>query len=154
MYPSLEEIERYFSEHTVCKPYIMCEYCHAMGNGPGDLEDYFRLMEREERICGAFVWEWCDHAPAIGKDNQGRQRYRYGGDFGEVLHDGNFCADGLVSSDRTPHPGLLEYKNVLRPLRVAAADLANGWITLKNHLDFVSPKGRIDIKIVLRRPAR
>ena len=149
MYPSLEEIERYFSEHTVCKPYIMCEYCHAMGNGPGDLENYFRLMEREERICGAFVWEWCDHAPAIGKNNQGRQRYRYGGDFGEVLHDGNFCADGLVSSDRTPHPGLLEYKNVLRPLRVAAADLANGWITLKNHLDFVSPKGRIDIKIVL-----
>lgn len=149
MYPSLEEIERYFSEHTVCKPYIMCEYCHAMGNGPGDLENYFRLMEREERICGAFVWEWCDHAPAIGKDKQGRQRYRYGGDFGEVLHDGNFCADGLVSSDRTPHPGLLEYKNVLRPLRVAAADLANGWITLKNHLDFVSPKGRIDIKIVL-----
>lgn len=146
MYPSLEEIERYFSEHTVCKPYIMCEYCHAMGNGPGDLENYFRLMEREERICGAFVWEWCDHAPAIGKNNQGRQRYRYGGDFGEVLHDGNFCADGLVSSDRTPHPGLLEYKNVLRPLRVAAADLANGWITLKNHLDFVSPKGRIDTR--------
>lgn len=148
MYPPIERIQEYFKEHAVCKPYIMCEYCHAMGNGPGDLEDYFRVMDREARICGAFVWEWCDHAPAIGKNAQGRQQYRYGGDFGEVLHDGNFCADGLVSSDRTPHTGLLEYKNVLRPLRVAAADLANGWITLKNEMDFVSPKGRISVKLV------
>ena len=149
MYPDIWEIDAYFKEHTICKPYIMCEYCHAMGNGPGDLEDYFRVMEREDRICGAFVWEWCDHAPAIGKNEEGRQRYRYGGDFGEVLHDGNFCADGLVSSDRTPHPGLLEYKNVLRPLRAVSADLANGRITLKNYFDFVSPKGLIEVKIIL-----
>lgn len=149
MYPPMEQIQDYFKQHTVCKPYIMCEYCHAMGNGPGDLEDYFRLMEKEDRICGAFVWEWCDHAPAIGPDAQGKPRYRYGGDFGEVLHDGNFCADGLVASDRTPHPGLLEYKNVMRPLRVVASDLANGWIMLKNHLDFVSTKDRIDLKILL-----
>ncbi len=149
MYPSTEEIEQYFKEHTVCKPYILCEYCHAMGNGPGDLEDYFRLFEREKRICGAFVWEWCDHAPFVGTNAQGKKMYRYGGDFGETLHDGNFCADGLVSSDRTPHPGLLEYKNVLRPLRVVSADLSHGSITLKNQLDFVSPKGLIQIDITL-----
>lgn len=149
MYPSLEEIRNYFKQHTVCKPYILCEYAHAMGNGPGDLEDYFRVFEKEDRICGAFVWEWCDHAPCIGENADGRRRYRYGGDFGEILHDGNFCADGLVSSDRTPHPGLLEYKNVLRPLRVAASDLANGRILLKNHLDFVSPSGLIELRCVL-----
>ncbi len=149
MYASTEEIEQYFKEHTVCKPYILCEYCHAMGNGPGDLEDYFRLFEREGRICGAFVWEWCDHAPFVGINAQGRKMYRYGGDFGETLHDGNFCADGLVSSDRTPHPGLAEYQNVLRPLRVVSADLAHGSITLKNQLDFVSPRGLIQIEITL-----
>lgn len=137
MYPSIEDIQAYFKEHTVCKPYILCEYCHAMGNGPGDLEDYFRLFEKEARICGAFVWEWCDHAPYVGRDRNGRPKYRYGGDFGEILHDGNFCADGLVASDRRVHTSLLEYKNVLRPVRVVLADLANGRILLRNHLDFL-----------------
>ena len=145
MYPSIAEIERYFVEHTVCKPYILCEYSHAMGNGPGDLEAYFRLMEKEARMCGGFVWEWCNHAPFVGVNAKGRRMYRYGGDFGETLHDGNFCADGLVASDRTPTPGLLEYKNVLRPLRVASADLANGRITLKNQLDFANACGLIDV---------
>ena len=149
MYPSIEEIRRYFREHTVCKPYILCEYSHAMGNGPGDLEAYFQEFEREPRMCGGFIWEWCDHAPCVGVNAAGRKMYRYGGDFGETLHDGNFCADGLVSSDRTPHPGLLEYQNVLRPLRVASADLASGKITLKNQLDFVSTRGLIALECTL-----
>lgn len=139
MYPSIEDMKRYFTAHTIFKPYILCEYCHAMGNGPGDLEDYFRFFESEPRVCGAFVWEWCDHAPFVGVNARGQKMYRYGGDFGENLHDGNFCADGLVSSNRTQHPGLLEYKNVLRPVRAVNADLARGKITIKNMMDFVMP---------------
>lgn len=145
MYPPIEDIQAYFREHTVCKPYVLCEYCHAMGNSPGDLEDYFRLFEGEERICGAFVWEWCDHAPRVGEDRDGRPIYRYGGDFGEILHDGNFCADGLVASDRRAHTALLEYKNVLRPIRAVSADLANGRILLRNHLDFLRSDELVEI---------
>ncbi len=141
MYPSQEAIKTYFAEHPDCKPLILCEYCHAMGNGPGDLEDYFQVMEQEKRMCGGFVWEWVDHAPCVGVNEKGQKMYRYGGDFGESLHDGNFCVDGLVSSDRTVHPGLLEFKNVMRPLRVSGAELEKGKLTLRNHLDFVSPKG-------------
>ncbi|MBQ2028118.1 MAG: beta-galactosidase [Clostridia bacterium] len=148
MYPTLESIQKYFREHTVGKPYILCEYCHAMGNGPGDLEDYFRVFEKEDRICGAFVWEWCDHAPCVGINARGQRMYRYGGDYGEVLHDGNFCADGLVSSDRTVHPGLIEFKNVHRPLRVLAADLQNGWLRFKSYLDFVSSAQTAELECV------
>lgn len=138
MYPPLNDISAYFNDHIIRKPYIMCEYSHAMGNGPGDLEDYWQMMNNEDRMCGGFVWEWCDHAPYVGKNNLGAPMYRYGGDFGETLHDGNFCVDGLVSSDRTVHPGLIEFKNVHRPVRVISYDSENGTITLKNHLDFAN----------------
>ena len=146
MYASVEDLQRYFKEHTICKPYIYCEYCHAMGNGPGDLEDYFRIFDKEERICGAFVWEWCNHAPYVGDNAEGVPCYRYGGDFGEYEHDGNFCADGLVASDRTPTTGLYEYKNVCRPVRIVNADVANGKLTLKNYLDFSSPASLLHIE--------
>ena len=146
MYPTLESIDNYFKAHTVGKPYILCEYCHAMGNSPGDLEDYFRVFEKEDRICGAFVWEWCDHAPCIGTNERGQRMYRYGGDFGEVLHDGNFCSDGLVSSDRTVHPGLLEFKNVHRPLRALASDLQNGWLRFRSYLDYVSSAQAVTVE--------
>ena len=100
------------------KPYILCEYAHSMGNGAGDYEDYFALIDKYDCICGAFVWEWCDHAVYKGTARDGRAIYYYGGDHGEYPHDGNFCLDGLVYPDRTPHTGLLEYKNVHRPARV------------------------------------
>ena len=102
------------------KPYILCEYAHSMGNGAGDYEDYFELIDRYDCICGAFVWEWCDHAVYKGTAQDGRAIYYYGGDHGEYPHDGNFCMDGLVYPDRTPHTGLLEYKNVHRPARVVS----------------------------------
>ncbi|MBE5997993.1 MAG: DUF4981 domain-containing protein [Sarcina sp.] len=114
-------------EMTGCqpdKPYILCEYAHSMGNGAGDYEDYFRLIEQYDCICGAFVWEWCDHAIYKGTAGDGRAVYYYGGDHGEYPHDGNFCMDGLVYPDRTPHTGLLEYKNVHRPARIVS--LAQG----------------------------
>lgn len=139
MYPSLEEIKKELVAYGD-KPYIMCEYCHAMGNGPGDLEDYFELIHSEEKMCGGFIWEWCDHAIDMGKTIEGKKMYAYGGDHNEYPHDGNFCMDGLVYPDRTPHTGLMEFKNVHRPVRVTAFDAGNGTLTIKNYMNFVNLK--------------
>ena len=150
MYPSIADIDRYFEEDAIGKPYILCEYCHAMGNGPGDLEDYFQCFHRHEGHCGGFIWEWCDHAVVLGKTADGQIRYGYGGDSGETLHDGNFCMDGLVYPDRRPHTGLAEYKNVLRPARIVDADVAGGRITLWNTLDFTSLQDAVSIRWDIR----
>lgn len=135
MYPALEEIEEYF-EKDGSKPFLLVEYCHSMGNGPGDFEDYFRLIHENDSMCGGFVWEWCDHGVYAGKAENGKARYLYGGDFGETVHDGNFCMDGLVYPDRRPHTGLLEYKNVHRPARVVSYDQKTQEIRFHNYLDF------------------
>ena len=149
MYPSVEWIgTRYFGEQDPQDnypgsrfykqnkyPLVLCEYIHAMGNGPGDAEDYQKLIYQHDRFCGAFVWEWCDHAMEIGRDADGRPIYGYGGDFGEFPHDGNFCVDGLVAPDRTPHNGLKEFANVIRPFRVLN-ERFTGEIELANKLDF------------------
>ncbi len=116
------------------KPFVLCEYCHAMGNGPGDLEDYQQLFMQYDGLCGGFVWEWCDHALYEGIAPDGRAKYLYGGDSGEFPHDGNFCMDGLVYPDRRPHTGLLEFKNVLRPARITLDE--EGRFILRNLLDF------------------
>ncbi|MEN3271105.1 MAG: beta-galactosidase [Pseudonocardia sp.] len=100
-------------------PFVLCEYAHAMGNGPGGLTEYQDLFEKYPRCQGGFVWEWIDHGLAK-KAADGSSFYAYGGDFGEVLHDGNFVADGLVFPDRTPSPGLLEFKKVIEPVRISA----------------------------------
>ena len=139
MYPSLEEIKKELAEYGD-KPYIMCEYCHAMGNGPGDLEDYFALIHSEEKMCGGFIWEWCDHAIDMGKTIEGKKKYAYGGDHNEYPHDGNFCMDGLVYPDRTPHTGLMEFKNVHRPVRVTGFDPEKGILTIHNYMNFVNLK--------------
>ena len=139
MYPGLDEIEEYFSGEVcgeVNKPYILCEYCHSMGNGPGDFEDYFELIEKQDAFCGAFVWEWCDHAIDKGETVNGKEVYFYGGDHGEYPHSGSFCMDGLVYPDRTPHTGLLEYKNVHRPARAVSYNQESGELILHNYLDF------------------
>lgn len=137
MYPSFETIEDYQNSNPD-KPLLLCEYCHAMGNGPGDLEDYFHRIENSDGICGGFVWEWCDHATWEGETETGQPRYCYGGDHAEYPHDGNFCVDGLVYPDRTPHTGLLEYWNVYRPARVVAYQQAEGILILHNYLDFTN----------------
>ena len=135
MYPALSEIEEYL-EKDGSKPFLLVEYCHSMGNGPGDLEDYFQIIQKDARMCGGFVWEWCDHAIAHGQAENGKTKYYYGGDHGETIHDGNFCMDGLVYPDRTPHTGLLEYKNVYRPVRVVFYDEKTGRLVLHNYMDF------------------
>jgi len=99
-------------------PFLLCEYAHAMGNGPGGLRDYRELFEAHPRLAGGFVWEWIDHGIAR-TSTDGTPYYAYGGDFGEQVHDGNFVIDGLVFPDRTPSPGLLEYKKVNEPVRIS-----------------------------------
>lgn len=131
MYPPLSEINEYL-DNRGDKPFLLVEYCHAMGNGPGDLEEFWGKVRADARMCGGFLWEWCDHA-VLDADGH----FRYGGDFGEYPHDGNFCVDGLVSPDRIPHIGLLEVKNVYRPLR-CDYDQARGLLRIENtadHLD-------------------
>ncbi|MEU4167788.1 glycoside hydrolase family 2 TIM barrel-domain containing protein [Streptomyces sp. NPDC026665] len=98
-------------------PFILCEYGHAMGNGPGGIADYQRLFTSYDRLQGGFVWEWIDHG--IRDERHG---FAYGGDFGEELHDGNFVCDGLLFPDRTPSPGLVEYKKVIEPVRIERGD--------------------------------
>jgi beta-galactosidase len=115
-------------------PFILCEYAHAMGNGPGGLSEYQELFERHTRCQGGFVWEWIDHG-LRQPTADGGERFAYGGDFGEPLHDGNFVADGLLFPDRTPSPGLLELKKVIEPVRIAG-DAAAGRLRVTNLHDF------------------
>ena len=135
MYPALSEIQEYLDKDG-SKPFLLVEYCHSMGNGPGDFEDYFQMIQNNDKMCGGFVWEWCDHAIAHGTAENGKAIYAYGGDHGEEIHDGNFCVDGLVYPDRTVHTGLLEYKNVYRPARVISYNKESGELVLHNYMDF------------------
>ncbi len=98
-------------------PFVLCEYGHAMGNGPGGLWEYQELFERHPRCAGGFVWEWIDHGLRT-RTADGAEFFAYGGDFGEPVHDGNFVADGLLFPDRTPSPGLAELKKVVEPVRI------------------------------------
>lgn len=136
MYASTEQIDEYFANPENTRPFIQCEFIHAMGNGPGDIEDYMELMYKYDGYCGGFAWEWCDHAVYGGTTPDGKKIYRYGGDFGDAHNDGNFCMDGLVYPDRTPHTGLLEYKNCLRPVR--AEKSTGNTVILRNTLDFTN----------------
>ena len=136
MYPQLDFIREYCENPQNDKPLILCEYIHAMGNGPGDAEDYQELIDKYENFCGGFVWEWCDHAIYMGRTKTGKEMYFYGGDFDEVVDDGNFCMDGLVYPDRTPHTGLIEYKNVIRPLRAVEYDPRHHAVLLRNQKAF------------------
>lgn len=146
MYDSLEMIDTYLSKEEDKKPYILCEFVHAMGNGPGDIEDYFEKIYSEPRFVGGFIWEWCDHAIYMGKTANGKDKFFYGGDSGEYPHDGNFCVDGLVFPDRRVGTGLLEYKNVIRPVRARLENAETGEIYFENKLDFTNLKDYVTVR--------
>ncbi|XMB85247.1 glycoside hydrolase family 2 TIM barrel-domain containing protein [Mycoplasmatota bacterium WC44] len=99
------------------KPRIICEYAHAMGNGPGGLSEYQEVFDSYKAIQGHFVWEWCDHGIKT-VDSVGEVYYKYGGDFGDFPNNKNFCIDGLIFPDQKPSPGLIEYKQVIAPIKV------------------------------------
>ena len=110
------------------RPFFLCEYSHAMGNGPGDLMDYWKIIEKNEQLIGGCIWEWADHVAPMADGHLG-----YGGDFGEETHDANFCCDGLVFSDRSFKSGSYEAKYAYQPLR---SEWNNGVLTLINKFDF------------------
>lgn len=139
MYPSLEELKSLPDADKYNRPVVLCEYCHAMGNGPGDLEAYRNVFYSDDRYCGGFVWEWCDHSVVTGSNADGTEQFGYGGDFGERHNDGNFCLDGLVYPDRRVHTGLREVKQVYRPVRVEKTDELNKF-RFNNILEFSRPE--------------
>ena len=139
MYPSTEWCESYLLKakiKNINKPLLLCEYSHAMGNGPGDIKDYWDIIYNDDRFMGGFVWEWFSHGLYDGKIENGKPRFLYGGDFGEAYHDGNFCIDGLVSPDVRALPGLKELKSIMKPFRVTPIDLSNGIFDITNGYDF------------------
>ncbi|KMZ43610.1 MULTISPECIES: beta-galactosidase subunit alpha [Bacillales] len=135
MYSSVEKMIQHGENEHLQKPHIMCEYAHAMGNGPGGLRDYANVFDKYQRLQGGFVWEWIDHGLRQYTPD-GREYYAYGGDFGDYPTNGNFVIDGLIRPDRTPSPGLLEYKKVIEPIVVEATDLESGLVTITNRYDF------------------
>ncbi len=137
MYPSVEDIVRVYGDSKkVKKPFYLCEYCHAMGNGPGDLEAYWQAIYKYDWFFGGCVWELLDHSVDIG--TVGDPKFIYGGDFGTFPNDGNFCVDGLLYPDRRPHTGMLELKQVMRPCRMVAFDAKRGNVTLWNTRHFTN----------------
>ena len=144
MYTSPEDMRKFLENDEEKRPFMLCEYCHAMGNGPGDLEDYHDTFYSNERFCGGFVWEWSDHAIILGKTDDGMVKYGYGGDSGEKHNDGNFCMDALTYPDRTPHTGLLELKQVYRPVRVEKG--GKGVFLFRSFLEFVNAGDFLDCR--------
>lgn len=149
MYSTYQVIDDYFADPANKKPYLLCEFAHAMGNSPGDLEGYFDRIYGIPGFAGGFVWEWCDHGIYTGLLTWGRKMYHYGGDSGEFPHDLNFCMDGLVSPDRKPHTGLREYKNVLRPLRITLKE--DGELELFNTMNFTDSRDYLSVRWYLLR---
>ena len=130
MYPSPAQVREILKGDT--RPVLLCEYSHAMGNSCGDLADYMQLFREEARCMGGFIWEWCDQAFPVDLDIN---KPGYGGDFGEEVHDGNFCVDGLLDCLRRPKSAWYEYKQLLCPLKVQAR---GGKVWLENNYSFTT----------------
>jgi len=138
MYDSVEKVWEWGKHREQPdKPYFLCEYAHAMGNGPGSLGDYWEAIEASPKNIGGCVWEWADHG-LRQHTADGKEWFAYGGDFGDYPNDGNFCIDGLVSPDRDPHPALIELKTVYQPVRITLADTAAGTVSVRNRYAFAS----------------
>lgn len=138
MYPSIEFIkDKYFKNEKMGLPLFLCEYCHAMGNGPGGLEEYWKLIYSEDRFFGGCVWEYCDHSVEVELDG-GKRGYTYGGDFDDEPNDKNFCIDGLVYPDRTPSPGLFELKQAIKPADIILTDAEKGQFSVISRRYFKS----------------
>lgn len=146
MYPPHTWCGEYCEDEKNAKPLILCEFVSAMGNGPGDIEEYMEVINSHDNFCGAFCWEWCDHAVYMGKTIHGHDKFFYGGDFGDFPHDDSFCVDGLVYPDRRISMSLMEYKNCLRPVRASWQDAKTGNIVLRNMMDFTNIKDHISIR--------
>ena len=130
MYYGYSRCIDYLNNKNEKKPLFLCEYCHAMGNGPGDLKRYWDMIYKYDKFFGGCVWEFLDHSVAEGDSKYSDPHYVYGGDYGDYPHDGNFCVDGLVYPNRKPHYGFLEHKQVVKPFRVELNE--KGDLRIKN----------------------
>ena len=137
MYDSVEALAAAGQRTDDPRPYFLCEYAHAMGNGPGNLREYWDTFRAHRRLLGGCVWEWCDHG-LLQRTPEGEEYFAYGGDFGEFPHDGNFCIDGMVFPDRRPSPSLAEHQKAVEPVHVEPLDLAAGRLRLTNRYDHLS----------------
>ena len=145
MYPDPAHcVEMHIKNPKFTKPLFLCEYSHAMGNGPGCLYDYWQTIYAHDEFFGGCVWEFTDHSLVLGENKYTSRQFTYGGDFGEYPHDGNFCVDGLVYPDRRPHTGLMEYKQVIKPFEISDFDAENLTFKLKN-LRFFKDLSDLDI---------
>ena len=133
MYPGMEHMKGYAARTDVTRPFIMCEYSHAMGNSSGNFQEYFDIIASSKHMQGGFIWDWVDQG-LLATDDSGRDYWAYGGDIGgyQYTHDENFCANGLVTPDRKPHPGLMEVKKVYQDILFHAKDVKNGVLTVEN----------------------
>ncbi|KAF4547577.1 Beta-galactosidase-like protein [Elsinoe fawcettii] len=137
MYPDVKDIiENFGKAEGVLKPLVLCEYIHAMGNGPGNIKEYIDAFYTYPRLQGGFAWEWANHG-MLTKTEDGKSFYGYGGDFNEDVHDYNFCLDGVLFSDHTPAPGLVEYAKAIEPVQLIGED-ASGLFKIVNRYDFTT----------------
>ena len=139
MYPHIELLPKY-AESGGDRPFIMCEFAHSMGNACGNLGDYWDLIEKLDGLQGGFIWDWIDQGLDKVAEN-GEHYFAYGGDFGDEINDKNFCINGLIFPDRTPHPALLEYKKLIQPIAANIIDMEQGIVDIVNKHDFVSMVG-------------
>ncbi|KKM26569.1 hypothetical protein LCGC14_1583480, partial [marine sediment metagenome] len=138
MYDRIESMIDY-AENNPKRPYIQCEYAHAMGNSVGNLQDYWDVIEKYDVLQGGFIWDWVDQG-LLTKTDEGTPFYAFGGDFGasELQNDNNFCLNGLVNPDRSPHPALYEVKKVYQGIKFSSDNPKSGAITLTNQYDFTN----------------
>ena len=137
MYPHVDSLVEWGKTTRENRPFIMCEYSHAMGNSNGNLAEYWAAIEQYRGLQGGFIWDWVDQG-LVKVDGEGREYWAYGGDFGDEPHDANFCINGMVWPDRTPHPSMYEFKKLVQPIRVKAVNLRKGQIAVSNRDSFVS----------------
>jgi len=137
MYTSVERLDERGRATDDPRAFFLCEYAHAMGQGPGNLKEYWEVIRKHPRLAGGCIWEWADHGIRM-RTEAGAEWFAYGGDFGDQPNDGNFCCDGLCFPDREPHTGLTEYKTIIQPVHVEAIDLTSGTLRIANRRDFAS----------------
>jgi beta-galactosidase/beta-glucuronidase len=140
MYPAVDHLIDYAQDPNNDRPFIMCEYAHSMGNSTGNLKEYWEAIENNHGLQGGFIWDWVDQG-LVKVDEKGTEYWAYGGDFGDEINDANFCINGLIWPDRTPHPAMYEHKKIIQPVGIQAKDLSAGQIEITNKQYFSDLSG-------------
>lgn len=135
MYPPADRIAEWARTTADSRPLILCEYAHAMGNSSGGLKEYWDAIEKTHGLQGGYIWDWVDQG-IRKKDRNGREYWAYGGDFGDNPHDHDFCINGMIWPDRTPHPAMYEFKKLAQPVAVRSRNPQRGTFTIVNKQDF------------------